>query len=184
MAQVTLAIELRHGLLRTRYQAKSTSTRSRSIDAKLLPIVRLVKAWNDGRKIDRRTVEGLLPTTPPFHAVCWRAALKIPRGETRTYAWLAAAAGRPAAHRAAAQAMARNPLAPLVPCHRVVGAHGIGGFCGTVARTHSSGAVHWALALKARLLEFETGRRLETENVSYTSAPLKVVTRIKREKTR
>jgi methylated-DNA-[protein]-cysteine S-methyltransferase len=61
---------------------------------------------------------------PPFFRAAWLACLKIPAGETRTYAWLAAAAGRPGAARAAGQAMARNPLPLVVPCHRVVGSDG------------------------------------------------------------
>lgn len=44
----------------------------------------------------------------------------IPRGQVRTYAWLAAAAGRPRASRAIGNAMARNPVPLLLPCHRVV----------------------------------------------------------------
>jgi len=50
------------------------------------------------------------------------AVAGIPYGETRSYAWVAGAAGRPGAARAVGQVMARNPLAPIVPCHRVIGA--------------------------------------------------------------
>ncbi|MDP6102109.1 MAG: methylated-DNA--[protein]-cysteine S-methyltransferase, partial [Dehalococcoidia bacterium] len=59
-----------------------------------------------------------------FQKKVWEVALTIPWGETRSYGWLALAAGRPGAARAAGQAMARNRLAPLVPCHRVVGGDG------------------------------------------------------------
>lgn len=52
------------------------------------------------------------------------AALAIPYGQTVTYAALAALAGSPAASRAAGQAMARNPLPILIPCHRVLYSHG------------------------------------------------------------
>lgn len=48
------------------------------------------------------------------------AARQIPYGETRSYSWLAREARRPLAVRAAASAMARNPLWLLVPCHRVI----------------------------------------------------------------
>ncbi|MBI4337218.1 MAG: methylated-DNA--[protein]-cysteine S-methyltransferase [Chloroflexi bacterium] len=68
---------------------------------------------------------------PPFFRAAWLACRGIPRGETRSYGWLAAAAGRPGAARAAGQAMARNPLPLIIPCHRVVGSsgglHGFGG---------------------------------------------------------
>jgi O-6-methylguanine DNA methyltransferase len=52
------------------------------------------------------------------------AAREIPYGQTRSYAWLARAARRPLAVRAAASVMARNPLWLLIPCHRVIYADG------------------------------------------------------------
>jgi O-6-methylguanine DNA methyltransferase len=52
------------------------------------------------------------------------AAMRIPRGQTRPYSWLAREARRPLAVRAAASAMARNPLWLLVPCHRVIAKDG------------------------------------------------------------
>ena len=52
------------------------------------------------------------------------AAMRIPRGQTRPYSWLAREARRPLAVRAAATAMAKNPLWLLVPCHRVIAADG------------------------------------------------------------
>ena len=71
------------------------------------------------------------PKASPFFARCWRACRTIPAGETRTYRWLANAAGSPLAVRAAGQAMRRNPLPMIVPCHRVVAANGLGGFLGS-----------------------------------------------------
>ncbi len=86
-----------------------------------------------------------LQDAPPFFDAAWRACRRIPAGETRTYAWLAAEAGRPEALRAAGQAMARNKLAIVVPCHRVVRSDGsLGGFGGSVG-----------LPLKQRLLSLE-----------------------------
>jgi AraC family transcriptional regulator of adaptative response/methylated-DNA-[protein]-cysteine methyltransferase len=54
----------------------------------------------------------------------WRALTAVPRGETRTYVEVARAIGRPSASRAVARACATNPLALVVPCHRVVRADG------------------------------------------------------------
>jgi AraC family transcriptional regulator of adaptative response/methylated-DNA-[protein]-cysteine methyltransferase len=54
----------------------------------------------------------------------WRALTQIPRGQTRSYSEVAAAIGQPSATRAVARACATNPLALVVPCHRVVGAKG------------------------------------------------------------
>ena len=75
-----------------------------------------------------------------------KACQSIPRGETRTYAWLAErASGSRKTARAAARAMATNPLPLIIPCHRVVGSDGkLRGFGGSVG-----------IPLKARLLEME-----------------------------
>lgn len=56
----------------------------------------------------------------------WRALLAIPRGETRSYGELAKALG--SAAQAVGQACGANPIALIVPCHRVVGKNGLGGF--------------------------------------------------------
>ncbi len=69
--------------------------------------------------------------TLPFHVRAtafqqrvWQALLAIPRGETRTYAQIAESIGSPSALRAVGTACGANPLAVVVPCHRVVGADG------------------------------------------------------------
>jgi methylated-DNA-[protein]-cysteine S-methyltransferase len=65
----------------------------------------------------------------PFEAVVWETTRTIPYGETRTYGWVARAAGDPSAVRAVGQALGRNPLPIVVPCHRVLAADGsLGGF--------------------------------------------------------
>ncbi len=71
------------------------------------------------------------PVGTPFQQACWRAAVSIPPGQTRTYAWLAKKAGSSAAMRAAGQAMKRNPWPLVIPCHRVVGMNNVGGFSGS-----------------------------------------------------
>lgn len=69
-----------------------------------------------------------LPGTP-FQRDVWRALTQIPRGETRTYAELAAMAGHPTAIRAVANAVGKNPKPPIIPCHRVICSNGkIGGY--------------------------------------------------------
>jgi methylated-DNA-[protein]-cysteine S-methyltransferase len=74
-----------------------------------------------------------LSDAPDFFVAAWEACRRIPAGETRPYAWLAAEAGSPGAVRAAGQAMARNRFPLLVPCHRVVRSDGsLGGFGGKV----------------------------------------------------
>jgi O-6-methylguanine DNA methyltransferase len=79
----------------------------------------------------------------PFQREVWRALLEIPRGETRSYGWVAERIGRPRASRAVGQAVGANPLSIVVPCHRVIASDGsLGGFGG-------------GLALKERLLRIE-----------------------------
>lgn len=64
-----------------------------------------------------------------FQEACWQALRAIPPGETRTYAQIAAAAGNPRAVRAAGSANARNNVAVLIPCHRVIRTGGdLGGY--------------------------------------------------------
>lgn len=59
-----------------------------------------------------------------FHLQVWRALCDIPYGQTRSYGDIAAAIGRPGAARAVGAANGRNPVAIIVPCHRVIGASG------------------------------------------------------------
>jgi methylated-DNA-[protein]-cysteine S-methyltransferase len=60
----------------------------------------------------------------PFQKDCWEALLRIPYGKTCSYAEIARAIGRPHAFRAVGQANHENPIAIIVPCHRVLGANG------------------------------------------------------------
>lgn len=66
----------------------------------------------------------------PFQWRAWRTIAGIPFGQTRTYGEVAAMMGKPGGARAVGQAMGHNPLPLLFPCHRVVGATGLGGFTG------------------------------------------------------
>ena len=68
---------------------------------------------------------------PEFHRRVWKAMCQIPFGSVATYAEVAARAGSPLAFRACGQACGANPILVFIPCHRVVAAHGLGGFgCG------------------------------------------------------
>jgi AraC family transcriptional regulator of adaptative response/methylated-DNA-[protein]-cysteine methyltransferase len=78
-----------------------------------------------------------------FQARVWQALREIPRGETRSYAEVARAIGRPKAARAVARACADNPTPIIVPCHRVIHADGtLSGF-------------RWGVGRKEKLLERE-----------------------------
>jgi methylated-DNA-[protein]-cysteine S-methyltransferase len=70
-----------------------------------------------------------------FQRSVWAALRAIPHGETRTYGQLAAAIGKPKAVRAAGLANGQNPIAVIVPCHRVIGANGtLTGYAGGLER--------------------------------------------------
>lgn len=79
-----------------------------------------------------------------FQKRVWDALMKIPRGETRSYAELAASLDAPRAARAVASACAHNRVAIVVPCHRVIRGDG------------SLGGYRWGLALKQQLLGRES----------------------------
>ena len=81
----------------------------------------------------------------PFMRQVWSELCRIPYGETRSYKDIAVAIGRPGAMRAVGMANHRNPIALIIPCHRVIGADGkLVGFGG-------------GLDLKRFLLELEAG---------------------------
>jgi O-6-methylguanine DNA methyltransferase len=87
-----------------------------------------------------------LSSANPFPRRVWQATCSIPYGETRSYAWVAQQVGMPQAARAVGQALKRNPLPIVVPCHRVIGAKGeLRGFYG-------------GLQMKQCLLEIEALR--------------------------
>jgi O-6-methylguanine DNA methyltransferase len=78
-----------------------------------------------------------------FQLKCWRALLEIPYGETRSYRDMARAIGHPHAFRAVGMSNNRNPIAIVVPCHRVIASDGT--LCG-----YGGG-----LEIKRKLLELE-----------------------------
>jgi len=67
----------------------------------------------------------------PFQLKVWSYLKKIPRGKVKTYSEVAKAIGKPLAVRAVANAIGKNPLAPQIPCHRVIRSDGsLGGYSG------------------------------------------------------
>lgn len=85
----------------------------------------------------------LRPVGTEFQKRVWQELLKIPYGETRSYQQIAAGAGNEKACRAVGMANHNNPIAILIPCHRVVGKNGtLTGYAG-------------GLEIKQRLLELE-----------------------------
>ena len=88
----------------------------------------------------------LRPAGAPFQLRVWEALLRIPYGETASYGEIARELGHPTAARAVGAANGRNPIAIVVPCHRVIGANGsLTGYAG-------------GLECKRALLDLEVGR--------------------------
>ncbi|MFC1915033.1 methylated-DNA--[protein]-cysteine S-methyltransferase [Chloroflexota bacterium] len=84
-----------------------------------------------------------------FQRKVWEITRLIPYGETRTYGWVAERIGKPKAARAVGQALSRNPLPVIVPCHRVIASDGkLGGFTG-------------GLDMKQALLALESRAKIE-----------------------
>lgn len=96
----------------------------RRVDAAPARVARLIEArvWGRGRPPVEVTVD--LDWLPDFERQVLRKTLEIPRGEVRPYSWVAAEIGRPLAVRAVGNALARNPIPFVIPCHRVVRADG------------------------------------------------------------
>jgi methylated-DNA-[protein]-cysteine S-methyltransferase len=88
----------------------------------LRPYQEQLLAYFGGRRRDFTLDLDLKGT--PFQKKCWEALRRIPYGSTCSYADLAREIGRPRAFRAVGQANHNNPVAIVVPCHRVVGANG------------------------------------------------------------
>jgi methylated-DNA-[protein]-cysteine S-methyltransferase len=111
--------------------------------SRAVPVVERLQAYFAGEPVTFEDVAVDLEYETPFLERCAHALRAVPRGETVTYGELAALAGSPGAARAAGSFCARNRLGLFVPCHRVVGASGLGSY-----GSHG-------LAYKKRLLELE-----------------------------
>ena len=105
-------------------------------------LVKRLQAYFNGDTVDFLDKLDLAGTTP-FQREVWKITRLIPYGETRSYKWVAEQLGKPGAARGVGQALGRNPLPIIIPCHRVIRSdRGLGGFAG-------------GLDMKRRLLEIE-----------------------------
>jgi len=106
-------------------------------------LTRRLKAYFDGYMVSFMDELDLSEATQ-FQRKVWQATRLIPYGETRSYGWLAEKVAKPGAGRAIGQAMSKNRLPIIIPCHRVIAGDGsLGGFTG-------------GLDMKRRLLQLET----------------------------
>lgn len=95
------------------------------------------------RIFEKKEKPRLNPIGTEFQISIWQALQRIPAGKTTTYAKIAEAIGRPKAVRAVGTAIGANPIAYLIPCHRVIRTDG------------SMGGFRWGLQCKKNMLEWE-----------------------------
>jgi methylated-DNA-[protein]-cysteine S-methyltransferase len=114
------------GVTESRFVARTRSDSRAEHRATSHPLLRDVKRQLDAYfagRLRRFDVPLALEGTP-FAVDVWRAVAQLPTGALASYAEIAAAIGRPNAHRGVARALASTPLALLIPAHRVIGADG------------------------------------------------------------
>ena len=117
-------------------------TNARPTRASRDPIVRELGAFFRGERKDLEDIPVDLSDATDFERRVYAATRRIPFGKVATYGQVAKAIGQPNAQRAVGQALGKNPISIVIPCHRVVASNGLGGF---------TGGLHW----KKRLLRFE-----------------------------
>jgi methylated-DNA-[protein]-cysteine S-methyltransferase len=114
------------GLVRLEFEARVMKLHSdvdlRESKSALAPYVRELDEYFAGARRDFTIPLDLRGTD--FQLACWHALLKIPYGETCSYADIARAIGHPKAFRAVGMSNNRNPVAIIVPCHRVIASGG------------------------------------------------------------
>jgi len=115
------------GLVRLEFEARVQNINTRTIQLQdsrkvLAPSLDELNEYFAGRRREFSIPLDLRGTE--FQLKCWRALLDIPYGETRSYRDLARAIGHPQAFRAVGMSNNRNPVAIIVPCHRVIAADG------------------------------------------------------------
>ena len=93
-------------------------------------LIKRLRAYFNGHKVSFPDELDLSGATP-FQREVWQITRLIPYGETRSYGWLAKKIGKPGASRAIGQALGKNPLPIIIPCHRVICSNGkLGGYSG------------------------------------------------------
>lgn len=99
----------------------------------ILSIAQELEAYFDGALKEFKTPLHICGTA--FQKLVWQELMRIPYGQTRSYAAQAEAIGKPTAYRAVANANGANQLAIVMPCHRIINSNGdLGGYGGGVTR--------------------------------------------------
>lgn len=140
--------ETRRSGLRSRIERRFPSAAEAEPDGVAADAVRGMRALLAGKQADLVSVAIDLDSTSPFQRSVYAVARAIPGGRVLTYGAVAERVGRGATAQAVGQALGANPVPLLVPCHRVIAAHGrLGGF-----------SAPGGTAVKRRLLALENAR--------------------------
>lgn len=102
-------------------------TQQRQYELSQNTILEEVCKYLGGEEVDLTKIPVRLEGTP-FQKAVWTALMEIPKGELRTYSDIAKRIGKPKAVRAVGNAVGANRISIVVPCHRVVGKNGMGGY--------------------------------------------------------
>jgi methylated-DNA-[protein]-cysteine S-methyltransferase len=130
---------------RTRIRRRWPEAQEQAPPTAMKRIIDRVLALLGGERVDLADIPLDFGASPEFHQRIYAVARTIPPGQTMTYGEIARRLGVPHESREVGQAMGKNPIAIIMPCHRVLGADGkMGGFS-------ASGGV----AIKRRILEIE-----------------------------
>ncbi len=119
------------GVVKICFQKKRKSKGKTWNDPMFRKVTRELDHYLKGRsqspdiRIDWKNIEGTV-----FQKQVWKKIKQIPYGQVKTYGEVARSIENPGAFRAIGSACAKNPLLLVVPCHRVVGVKGLGGFSG------------------------------------------------------
>ena len=130
---------------RARIKRRWPDATEQTAPAAMQAIIDRVLTLLGGERVDLRDVPLDFGAAPEFHKQVYEIARTIPAGQTMTYGEIARRLGVPHESREVGQAMGRNPIAIIMPCHRVLGADGkMGGF-----------SANGGVAIKRRILEIE-----------------------------
>lgn len=133
-----------HGATLARLRKRLPDLDQAPPDATVQAVIAAVTALLDGGNPDLDFIQLDMQGVPEFHQRVYGIARGIPRSQTLTYGDIARRLGDVGLSRAVGQALGANPFAPVVPCHRVLAADGLGGF-----------SAHGGGATKRRLLNLE-----------------------------
>jgi len=121
-----------------RLRLRAADSRAEAPPAQIAEAIADVQRYMAGERVDFSAIALDLAGVAPFYVEIYAAARRVGWGETATYGELARQAGAPGAARAVGQAMARNPVAVIIPCHRILASgNKVGGFSafgGTVSK--------------------------------------------------